>query len=266
MNPHHLSRAFLCMILFFSGLSANSESFKCADSFQIKATDPTAAKAVRRSLINHGWLMVNGDWRIEDGLFVKGKLGIITVPLENKILDKFAFDLELLDENIGRDIAWLIVGFDRYVNSDVELKFEVIRDFPSIVVRFANRQTDYGDLEDHEITRIQQVVDKYDRQILVVGSTMGSRRRNRGADAVIGKGENEKSDIDYMVLPPEGFSITAIHDGWEGEALELLNKMGAELPDIDLDLPIITSVPNLKDPAIIFRPKQNPLVMFRESI
>jgi len=62
-------------------------------------------------------------------------------------------------------------------------------------------KTGLGDLTKGEVTNIQEVVNKAERPIEVVGSAATGNRRGIGSNNPIGKGVGTKSDIDYLAPP-----------------------------------------------------------------
>jgi len=97
---------------------------------------------------------------------------------------------------------------------------------------------DTGDLSATEIGAIQKVADEWNEPIAVFGSAANSQRRNRELALPMGKGEGEKSDIDYWF--PTGMPSAA----------------RAQLPDCDGKTR--TSQDGLPFPAVIFSPGNAP--------
>ncbi len=94
-----------------------------------------------------------------------------------------------------------------------------------------------GDLTGEETAQIQSIVDLSGTPIAVGGSAAAGRRRNTGSDLPYGKGEHEKSDIDY----------------WFGDP-NFIPESAAQLPGFDGKQ--LLSLPN---PGIFFNPGKKPL-------
>ena len=98
-----------------------------------------------------------------------------------------------------------------------------------------------GDLTKKELKKIQDIVNSVGEELHVVGSAARAQRRNVGSTKSIGKGANQKSDIDYITT-----------------SLSAKKKFdSANLPDVDPAHGVIKrkNGPKANQPSIGFMPK-----------
>jgi len=107
-------------------------------------------------------------------------------------------------------------------------------------------ESGFGDLTDGEVNQIQDVVNQAGRPLAVIGSAARGERRNRGTDLPLGKGEEARSDIDYII-------------GHASKDYYIENGLYALLPDIDPEKGPNFGVPNPHvGPYIQFWPHEDP--------
>lgn len=113
----------------------------------------------------------------------------------------------------------------------------------------------FGDLTSSEIMQIQSIVDQLGRDLFVVGSAAQGKRRNKGTDFPLGKGKNQRSDIDYVV---------PIQNERERQrALQFIEENAAilrQLPDIDQRVGVLS--PDMNRTRIWFRPHLPPWKLY----
>jgi hypothetical protein len=120
---------------------------------------------------------------------------------------------------------------------------------------------DFHDLSNEEIAMIQNAVDTLGHEVFVVGSAAKGVRRNKGSQAPLGKGENSRSDIDYM-LP----TLTTEEEQRAREFLRNVDPAVFSLfPDMDKKHGFILSPPITTTLRLMFSPKRPPIYLERGS-
>lgn len=113
-----------------------------------------------------------------------------------------------------------------------------------------------GDLTVDEVRRIQEIVDRVGREIVVVGSAARGERRNRGTNLPFEKGPTGRSDIDYVM--PLGNRITDVR--YAEQFIRLHREVLYQLPDLDTGFGhggVMIRVPP-ENNRIWFSPAQHP--------
>lgn len=197
-----------------------------------------------------------GKWATEGGTFTggfieyNGNLFYVYFGSNKKNLSRIIFQGKSLDivqsnKSIDRLLKYLDQTLDPTSNEIV-------------AVDFGDR---LGDLTLDEIKKIQEIVDELNEPIFVVGSAAKGKRRNIGSGFPMGKGDERRSDIDYL----SPLSLRNLDT--ELERLDLFNQ----LPEIDnwsgnynhgvLEEDLVLS----SAPTIFFTPFSNPISIKKKS-